>query len=1053
MNDSTFWKSLSPFAAIVILLLGTGGVWYLDQPLKPWRPAAPKLPESSQADELYVRARLWEDPLQAVYRKERETSNAQEGGGGHSNPQSDKERPQSNGLEALQQHLGDALRPGGKGENGTRVLILPVLIAGQTYDVSFESRLRSRFSILAALKHEGFTQDEWDHLLYFRTRIKCSQSNKCELVDEPPSSLKAKGASNSEDQAQLFVPYEWFTWKNPNNVKQGSSEEKLQSRALVLWLGGEVFEGSFLLSKLTALIGSLVKGLDPAATSLPKVCLIGPTWSSTLHEILEDLNKNDYSELAKLNFGIYSPWATGDWEYLKPSEIDSNRICPSNKDKNEIHPTEIWQNLSRQACSEAPGKDDIAIEKTIAEDGQLAKELVYELSERGVKFEKKDSILLISEWDQLYGQIFRNTFQKQRDAFQKQKDKSQEQKDNSESSQKVPSIIIPQAIYLMGLDGKLPGEMGKEESSSPSASGKDKLAAEDIERPDGRSQIDYLRRLADRLADSYSDRLQAIGILGSDIYDKLLILEALRDRLPHVIFFTTDLDAHFLHPSQRRWTRNLIVASSFSLYTSKFLPKNDKPSLEPEYVPPLRDTYQTSMYVAAIKALQKALLNRPEEDSAKLSDLSPKLFEIGRTQLIELDSPVPNKQPDNREARWWLIAILAASGVFAIGPAGLATRYRYLQRKKEQDPFPWLTWLWFGAFALAVLLMLFEVFCYCWPTVKEPFAWFQGVSIWPSAILRTLAAILAAFLLAWVHRQAAKNNQSIGAKFLIPKMDSPSALPKTTRWFERFLYCICIKPKPASGKYSVAEIWAEFQSCERSGARWKWIIILSLLYGGVAFVLINICGSPHVPYRGDFSQWAANVPLFICVALQIALTFFVVDATFICTRLVRRLSEGGNQWPESAAKGWGVSEEIADEALAIDLIAQKTKVVGNLIYCPFAVLLLVILSRNSYFDRWDWPLSLLLISLINSLLVLIGLAVLWLSARKARQWALEGLEAKRMRLGSDQTRHVEYLIEQVRSVREGAFAPLSENPIILALIMPLGGISVTSLLDLLSNAL
>ena len=95
------------------------------------------------------------------------------------------------------------------------------------------------------------------------------------------------------------------------------------------------------------------------------------------------------------------------------------------------------------------------------------------------------------------------------------------------------------------------------------------------ERPEGTSQFDYVRRLASRIrADDQKLRqrygrkengIRAVGVLGSDVYDKLLVLQALQPEIPHAMFFTTDLDARLFHPREQDWARNLIVASSFGL--------------------------------------------------------------------------------------------------------------------------------------------------------------------------------------------------------------------------------------------------------------------------------------------------------------------------------------------------------------------------------------------------------------------------------------------------------------------------------------------------------
>jgi len=124
--------------------------------------------------------------------------------------------------------------------------------------------------------------------------------------------------------------------------------------------------------------------------------------------------------------------------------------------------------------------------------------------------------------------------------------------------------------------------------------------------------------------------IRAIGILGSDVYDKLLALQALRPRFPDAIFFTTDLDARLWHPNQLKWTRNMIVASSFGLELKDALQQD---------IPPFRDSYQTAQYLGGLSALGIV--------SPKIfRTISPRLFEIGRDGAIDLsDSSAVNSTP------------------------------------------------------------------------------------------------------------------------------------------------------------------------------------------------------------------------------------------------------------------------------------------------------------------------------------------------------------------------------------------------------------------------
>ena len=114
-----------------------------------------------------------------------------------------------------------------------------------------------------------------------------------------------------------------------------------------------------------------------------------------------------------------------------------------------------------------------------------------------------------------------------------------------------------------------------------------------FEGAEGQSQFDYLGPLADDLRRRDGEfrrtddgHIAAIGVLGSDIYDQLLILQALRPEFPEALFFTTDLDA-LLPQNEAQYTSGLLVASSFGLVLNLKLQK---------VMPPFRSIYQTPSF-------------------------------------------------------------------------------------------------------------------------------------------------------------------------------------------------------------------------------------------------------------------------------------------------------------------------------------------------------------------------------------------------------------------------------------------------------------------------
>src|SRR6202035_4363127 len=112
---------------------------------------------------------------------------------------------------------------------------------------------------------------------------------------------------------------------------------------------------------------------------------------------------------------------------------------------------------------------------------------------------------------------------------------------------------------------------------------------------------DDIRRLAKMLQnlDTYlrdhgSQGLKAIGLLGSDVYDKLELLKALRPMLPEAVFFTNNLDARLAHPDEWKETHNLVVVSAFRLSLEQSLNKRQKQRYQ--NVAPFRDSGQTALY-------------------------------------------------------------------------------------------------------------------------------------------------------------------------------------------------------------------------------------------------------------------------------------------------------------------------------------------------------------------------------------------------------------------------------------------------------------------------
>jgi type VI protein secretion system component VasK len=118
------------------------------------------------------------------------------------------------------------------------------------------------------------------------------------------------------------------------------------------------------------------------------------------------------------------------------------------------------------------------------------------------------------------------------------------------------------------------------------------------------------------------------------------------------------------------------------------------------------------------------------------------------------------------------------------------------------------------------------------------------------------------------------------------------------------------------------------------------------------------------------------------------------------------------------------------------------------------VFFLLLLARNEWWDRWPWPRTLITIFVLNLMLAAASVVLLQNAARKAKNEAEATLEAKVKRLqaataesqAQSNANQAEKLLEEIRSLRRGAFVSFWENPVLGAILLPSGGMAVLQML-------
>jgi hypothetical protein len=418
--------------------------------------------------------------------------------------------------------------------------VIGVLVPGSPYAESEEFRRQIRYAVLSGLGVEGYIPKDAEHIGYFNRLYENHEGDDRFLT-------------------RIDIPYEIL-------LAPPKDEKPRSGNILLLWINEEVVGKEY--KPLQRLLH-----IREAFREKP-MTFLGPTASTTLKMMIDETNgsENTCGIDPKKNFEeitLYNYWATADETQLMPPNCDYDKL-----DK--------YFNNSKMTYI-----------RTISNDATVASVLKEELENRGIHLPSQDRIILVSEWDTLYGRELPNSVMR---AFGVDPKACLEQR---EPNPKCASFV--KFSYLRGLDGQLAAnrdaqtdEPGTARTNQQQQTLEDRLRSLSrpslfIEPPYGNAQYDYIRRLEIDINQHLRDVGHiAVGILGNDVYDKLTALQQFRRVFPQAVFFTTEMHARLFDPREIEWTRNLLVASGFGLS----LPRELRPS-----IPPFRTDSQTSVFL------------------------------------------------------------------------------------------------------------------------------------------------------------------------------------------------------------------------------------------------------------------------------------------------------------------------------------------------------------------------------------------------------------------------------------------------------------------------
>lgn len=1057
MAEQSDEKSKLPLTGLVALVVAAVSSLIIYQvPLKTSRPIDKEAEKYVSVKANRVQARLWQDPFEAVA-----THQLKEAASKPTDKEAASKPIDKNDVASKDPTFSDVVQVIKSNGAKSPFLVFPVFVDGNPYANGVESRLKDRYAVVSALGAAGYLPESGDYIRYFKWEWQ-------------------KGSS-------LVIPIERF---HPDPHTLGSPIKK---DVLVLWLKDQDFNPNPLAS-----LGNLVAKLNGSlGQSSATYKILGPRFSGSLAAMHEELCRqsrdlstvlytrpvwavpakhrmtlNDLPLSYSLPLGMnalndttfYSSWATVADAFLGGECHDSNNSHVETRSNSYV---KKWS------------KDHVV--RTIQSDEKLAEQLVEELDRRGVNMSvspkgiyptpKKPRIALISEWDTLYGRALPLTFVAMAETICWKVEAHPSVRSIDRELDALRKGAWPSWVqrysYLAGLDGELPPKDTEKDSGGVQPTGKTgngNLSKEQslAEAPAGRSQLDYLRRLVESLKreESTNDvEFRAIGVLGSDVYDKLMILQALRNEFPRAIFFTTDLDARLTHSTQGQWTRNLIVASHFGL------------ELHPELqtpIPPFRDSYQTALFYSVLQALEY-LLPLPVEHAEVRNSVTgvsysiagtPRLYEIGRDGAVDisLDEPrdilsihVPRSDislangrlllPDTLKSVWVVLAL------GAIVLCALLLNSEFLEQFRPPKLMRTLILTLFSG----ILFVSLPLWAISDGAAGEPFSLTEGISVWPTTLIRLFAFVLCGVFLYYSTKKLETNDQEMYAKY---ELDGKWPKELDCSPFGIHFWRPGRKdPVPVQA----SAVLNEYQRLGQLPIRLRRIVPQTLCYLTFGILLMQLSGFPTIPCRGAACFQLNYFVLALSVIAMTYLMFYVVDATRLCRRLIKIMSSAQIKWSgeilvkESETRD--VGESLIPEWLGIELIAKRTNVISFMLYYPFIILFLMGVARHTYFDRWDFPVALMIIFGLNAAYALGNAVYLRRSAEKARQMAVKRLKVKMDELSiktpfkQRETKQVQEIIDLIEKNQEGAFLPFTQHPVFGAIALPTGGTGLLLLIE------
>jgi len=550
-----------------------------------------------------------------------------------------------------------------------------------------------------------------------------------------------------------------------------------------------------------------------------------------------------------------------------------------------------------------------------------------------------------------------------------------------------------------------------------------------------------------------------------------------------VVFFTFGLDARYTDDENLPWTRQLLVGSSLGLSL--------RPDLQGD-IPAFRDAYQSTTFYSTLLALHRASVTPPKkplpEDSGLQWTGSAMVFEIGRKRPLDLTMEAKADTPcafdgectsisANRTLNFLhAVTQTAATWLILLVPGllwillRLAFGARTMRRRLGRLPLTLTGLIIVLAIAGAVAMRL----TFPWNAVLShltrnlhfmPVPIAEGASHWGKEWLEAFLIPLVITLLIRGQRKLNANADKMRHQFHFKQH------------YRRLIRCYGTTVRGLSRRCRLKE-WTYFPIGHLSNYRDKVpqlpdlspleSLIARYLYRGVwlkrwvrvlAMTLVFI-GVLEVLEWFGFSLFA-GVPWAITqvrkqgvegwitwlgfTSMQ-GLMFWVIDAILLTRAFLLDVARDEPRWPKVSLKAMqgelGLPDELAMIWLNLLLVARRTSWVGAFIWYP-SLIIAGMFAATFTFEYGRYHFDSNPVTLVAGIaLIVASVVVLRQAAESWRAEVLRKIEHRRLLLlgakpsNSDAAAQLAVLTDLVTDLRDGAFAPYSEQPLVRAVLLP-----------------